>query len=242
MERDFKGIWIPKEIWLDERLNALDKIILMEIHSLDNEEGCYASNKYLAEFCQCSEVKISKSIALLIKLGYVKVKSFDGRKRFLKTCLVKNTRLVKNISQPCKKYKADLKKVKDNNIYNNIDNNNDNNKLLSLEQAPQTYGNEQINKMFSEWEKRFGYKPKNSVGARRAIYNMLRAKDKGEVWLLKTMDILLEAQKDKYAGNAVLGIANFDDLQRNYDKVWKWGSMKYHQSQDNQGYIDLNML
>ena len=25
--RDFKGIWIPKEIWLDDDLNATDKII-----------------------------------------------------------------------------------------------------------------------------------------------------------------------------------------------------------------------
>ena len=26
MERDFKGVWIPKEVWLDERLGILDKI------------------------------------------------------------------------------------------------------------------------------------------------------------------------------------------------------------------------
>ena len=24
--RDFKGVWIPKEVWLDTRLNALDKV------------------------------------------------------------------------------------------------------------------------------------------------------------------------------------------------------------------------
>lgn len=40
--RDFKGVWIPKEVWLDTRLNALDKVILTEIDSLDNgERGCY---------------------------------------------------------------------------------------------------------------------------------------------------------------------------------------------------------
>ena len=51
--RDFKGVWIPKEVWLDTRLNALDKVILMEIDSLDQgEKGCYASNEHLAEFCQ----------------------------------------------------------------------------------------------------------------------------------------------------------------------------------------------
>lgn len=70
--RDFKGVWIPKEVWLDTDLNALDKIILVEIDSLDSEErGCFASNKYLAEFCQCSESKVSRSISKLTKFGYV---------------------------------------------------------------------------------------------------------------------------------------------------------------------------
>ena len=29
--RDFKGIFIPKEIWLDDNLSAIDKIILSEM-------------------------------------------------------------------------------------------------------------------------------------------------------------------------------------------------------------------
>ena len=37
--RDFKGIFIPKEIWLDDDLSAIDKIILAEIYSLDVEDG-----------------------------------------------------------------------------------------------------------------------------------------------------------------------------------------------------------
>mgnify|MGYP003553470699 FL=1 len=62
--RDFKGVWIPKEVWLDTRLNALDKVILMEIDSLDQgEKGCYASNEHLATFCQCSKTKVSTAIS-----------------------------------------------------------------------------------------------------------------------------------------------------------------------------------
>ena len=125
MERDFKGVWIPKEIWLDTRLNALDKIILVEINSLDGEDGCFASNEYLAEFCQCSEAKVSKAISLLSELGYVKVVRFDGRKRFLKTCLVKNKSHVKNTTEPSKKYEAEWENLQDNNIYNNTTNNNE---------------------------------------------------------------------------------------------------------------------
>lgn len=86
-KREFKGIWFPAEIWLDERLTALEKIILLEIDSLDGEDGCYASNEYLAGFCQCSQTKVSSAISKLKKLGYVKIASFDGRRRVLHSCI-----------------------------------------------------------------------------------------------------------------------------------------------------------
>jgi biotin operon repressor len=87
-KREFKGVWFPAQIWLDERLTALEKIILIEIDSLDGEDGCYASNEYLAGFCQCSQTKVSSAISKLKKLGYVKVASFDGRRRVLHSCIV----------------------------------------------------------------------------------------------------------------------------------------------------------
>lgn len=115
-ERDFKGVWIPKQVWLDSRLTALDKIILTEIDSLDmGERGCFASNKHIAEFCQCSETKVSKSISALISYGYLYVQNFDGRQRELKS------RLSNFASQPCTFYKAEMQKVQDSNTYNNTD-------------------------------------------------------------------------------------------------------------------------
>ena len=119
LQRDFKGVWIPKEIWLDTRMNILEKAILTEIDSLDiGEEGCYASNEYLAEFCQCTVTKISTAISKLIDLGYVEVIKFDGRKRHLK---VLKADFKKPIRQTLKYLKADFKKIKDINIYNNKD-------------------------------------------------------------------------------------------------------------------------
>lgn len=119
-ERDFKGIWIPKEVWLDNQLSMLDKGILVEIDSLDmSESGCYASNEHLAKFCQCSTTKVSTSISKLIELGYITVASFDGRKRFLKSRLSKNER------QTFKRCEADSQIVKDSNISNNPSNNTD---------------------------------------------------------------------------------------------------------------------
>ena len=109
--RDFKGVWIPKRVFLDERLNAIEKIILIEIDSLDAEdsEGCYASNEYLANFCKCSMTKVSTSISKLIKLGYLYVSKNDGRKRYLKS------RLSNSESQDFKKSEPDLPKMKESN-------------------------------------------------------------------------------------------------------------------------------
>jgi hypothetical protein len=36
--RDFKGIWIPKEIWLSKDLTLQEKVFYVEIDSLDNEK------------------------------------------------------------------------------------------------------------------------------------------------------------------------------------------------------------
>ena len=94
-ERDFKGVFIPKEVWKDKRLNTLEKCILTEIDSLDNGiDGCFASNMYLAEFCQCSEKNISRAIQKLKELGYIELESFDGRTRVLRSNLSRQTRQI----------------------------------------------------------------------------------------------------------------------------------------------------
>lgn len=83
--RGFRGIWIPAEIWLDERIGAIDKILLSEIDSLDNgETGCTASNRTLAAFCQCSERRITDGISALKQHGYIIEETSGGRQRTLK--------------------------------------------------------------------------------------------------------------------------------------------------------------
>jgi DNA-binding transcriptional regulator GbsR (MarR family) len=153
-ERDFKGVWITKEVWLDERLNALDKVILTEIDSLDRQErGCYASNKSIADFCQCSETKVSTAISKLINLGYIYVQKFDGRQRELKSRLSNFER------QNFKNCKADIKNLKDNNTDNNINNNKERKKEISKSQNSfdeifKSYTqNEETLRLLGEWLK-----------------------------------------------------------------------------------------
>ena len=71
MNRDFKGVWIPKEIWLDQKLSWMEKLLLVEIDSLDNEKGCFASNAYFGEFFNLSNSRISEMISSLVSKGYV---------------------------------------------------------------------------------------------------------------------------------------------------------------------------
>ncbi|MFW6311529.1 MAG: helix-turn-helix domain-containing protein [Nanoarchaeota archaeon] len=87
MNRDFKGVWIPKEIYLDDNLNWTEKILLIEIDSLDNEKGCYASNKYFADFIGKSKNWVSQCISKLKKDGYIYQEDFDGRTRILRSNL-----------------------------------------------------------------------------------------------------------------------------------------------------------
>lgn len=103
-ERDFKGVWIPKEIWLNDELTMLEKCILVEIDSLDNEDGCNASNDYLAKFCQCGITKVATTISKLIKMGLIYQEAFNGRVRILKSRLSKSER------QTFKKCKAQQEK------------------------------------------------------------------------------------------------------------------------------------
>lgn len=82
-KREFKGVWIPKEIWLNNELSLFEKCLFAEIDSLDGEYGCYASNEYFAKFFNVSESSVTRGISTLLSLGLI-YKKFDGRTRTLR--------------------------------------------------------------------------------------------------------------------------------------------------------------
>lgn len=84
--RDFKGIWIPREIWLAKGLSNNEKILWAEIHSLHNRDrgGCFASNEYLMNFMDIKERRLQEMISNLKSFGLVVQVSFDGRERVIK--------------------------------------------------------------------------------------------------------------------------------------------------------------
>ncbi|WP_341320852.1 helix-turn-helix domain-containing protein [Solibacillus sp. FSL H8-0523] len=84
--RAFKGVWISKEIWLAKDLGWSEKLLLVEIDSLDGEQGCFASNEYLANFFGLSKDRISKMVSSLKNKGYISVQVFykEGTKQIEK--------------------------------------------------------------------------------------------------------------------------------------------------------------
>lgn len=63
--RDFKGVWIPKEIWLNKNISAMEKLFLAEINSLDGVFGCFASNAHFQDFFGISKNRASEIIKSL---------------------------------------------------------------------------------------------------------------------------------------------------------------------------------
>ena len=107
MNRDFKGIWIPREIWVSKDLSMQEKVFLAEIHSLDNEQGCIASNAYFAEFFQLSKSSVSRVVSSLVAkkmcvvtLTYKSNKEVD--KRIIRCCKYgeKEVKVIVNKDKP----------------------------------------------------------------------------------------------------------------------------------------------
>lgn len=135
MNRDFKGIWIPKEIWLSKDLTTQEKLFLVEIDSLDNEEGCTAGNQYFADFFEISTTRVSLVIKSLITKGYItskmvyKENSKQISHRVLKVEMSTQEKLRGVFNKSYRGYLTKVKggieqKLKDNNIINNNINNN----------------------------------------------------------------------------------------------------------------------
>lgn len=188
-QRQFKGIWIPKEIWLNKDLTFQEKIILVEIDSYDDGQvGCFATNKHFVNNFGINSSRISQIIQSLQRKNYITITyDFNGKeiiKRYLhinrppyppKEGMSKiNIGMLKNEMGVCQFDKGGyVKKLKDNNtnINNTINNNKENNKK-------KYYENEELNNIFTEFlELRKKIKAVNTEIAINMLINKLSKYD-----------------------------------------------------------------
>ena len=135
-DRDFKGVWIPKEIWLSKELTLQEKLFLVEIDSLDNDSGCFASNAYFADFFdlsknRCSEIILSLKNKGLIEVDYI----YDGDKKNIEKRIIKvsgtHNRVFGFSTGGIRKIEGGYsEKCEDNNTY--INNTKDNKSIVGL--------------------------------------------------------------------------------------------------------------
>ena len=147
MNRDFKGIWIPKEIWLNKEITIQEKVFIVEIDSLDNESGCFASNKYFAEFFNISTGRVSQIINSLIQKGLIK------RTLIYKKDSKEIQNRVLNVStrpSPRKLQDPPLEKLNTPPLGNDKDNNTDINNTFNNNK----YRDESFNRFYATYPKR----------------------------------------------------------------------------------------
>lgn len=72
-KRKFKGIWCDAHLWFYDGLNVMEKMFYLEIDSLDNERGCFASNDHFAKFSGLSKSRCSEIIKSLEEKGAITI-------------------------------------------------------------------------------------------------------------------------------------------------------------------------
>lgn len=103
--RDFKGVWIPAEYWLDPNLTMMEIMFITEIDSLDRGEGCFASNNHFADFFGVTPGRASQIVNSLKKKGYIEVTYERNGKQVVRRLI----RVVRKINGVFRKLKRGIK-------------------------------------------------------------------------------------------------------------------------------------
>jgi len=86
VKRAFEGLYIPREIWLSQDLTLMEKLVLVEIKSLDTHKECFAKNEHFAKFFGVGITRIGIIISSLVKKGYInrQMTYAEGTKHIIK--------------------------------------------------------------------------------------------------------------------------------------------------------------
>lgn len=156
MDRDFKGVWIPSEIWLNEDLGWTEKLLLVEIDSLAKNGECFASNDYFAKFFGLSKDRISKLITKLNRHGYVTVKMIyrEGTNCIEKRLISLTTPLGESTDTPRQKHLDPLGESTDTPLGENAEDNNTSFNNTKIKTTNKRVSNKTITGEFLElWER-----------------------------------------------------------------------------------------
>ena len=72
--KEFKGVWIPYEIFINKKLTDKEKFVYSMIIFLSKENECTISNDYIGNLLNICNVQVSRIINSLKKKGYINTK------------------------------------------------------------------------------------------------------------------------------------------------------------------------
>lgn len=148
VNRDFKGVWIPAEYWLDPNLTMMEIMFITEIDSLDRGEGCFASNNHFADFFGVTPGRVSQIIKSLKKKGYIEVTYERNGKQVVRRLI----RVVRKLKGVFRKLKGGIEFSKEgylenakgsNTVFSNTESNTEEGSKAGQSPAPQSPVNEE---------------------------------------------------------------------------------------------------
>ena len=146
MNRDFKGVWIPKDVWLNKDLSIMEKLFLVEIDSLDGSKNCFASNAHFAEFFGISKGRCTQIIKSLEAKGFLKI-TLVKKGKLVQKRLIK---VVNKLNQVVNKLNQGSEKTKSGYLEND-EGSNTSNSNTKESRATTTPTNFEITKELSIW-------------------------------------------------------------------------------------------
>lgn len=125
--REFKGIWIPKEIWLNTELSVMEKLFIIEIDSLNTKDkGCYASNSYFSNFFGISKGRCTQIIKKLESKGFLEIEIIKDNKLIIERqirVVNKLNSVFRKLNRVFSKLNKGIKKTKQGYLENDEENN-----------------------------------------------------------------------------------------------------------------------
>lgn len=161
--RAFKGVWIPAKYWLDPDLTMIEVNTIAEIDSLDNEDGCFASNKHFSDFLGVTTGRVSQIINGLKEKGYITI-DYDKKgkqiiKRRIRVVNKLNTTLVNKLNRGIKNIKGGyLENCKDSNTSKSNTNNSNTNSASHSNAQSVSQLEEEFEEVWSKYPNKKGKK------------------------------------------------------------------------------------
>lgn len=235
-QKEYTGVWIPKEVMECDELSAIDKLVYGEVACFDE---CYASNEWLAKRIGRSVTTASKCISKLIELGFVEPCGFNGRFRLVrvvkkrKPCRKLKGSLAENDKAAFKKT-ANIDKSKDKSI--DIVEHKCSMEIQPTEEPVRSQRSLDIDQAFTIWEEVMGYPLAANKTDRNYVNILLNKKDMDLEKLRNMVRLVAASQADRYKR---FSITNYTDLYYKTNDLMAWAREKQAQQHTNSTTLEV---